>query len=317
MNSPLPLPHVTGRRLVVYNRVDSLWGLLSKAQGLFSEFHAVLGALKFAEENAAREVLVSFDSAYYLDASRGPNWWAYFFEELMPIVSGSGPAAEVHCRGQHRYGPHFFNESWTALSIPTNSALRPFPMGAPESLRECRRLVARYVRVKPWMLAEVDEFFREHASDADFVLGVHFRGTDKTFDHPSQAPSFGGYERQIERLLNHYAPSNPKILVATDQSDFLDWAVRLYGDRACFIANAPMGQSTSPLGVHKDPRFAPFEKGRSAVLKCLLLSRCHHLLKNRSSLSDCSLEFGAALPWTMLLGDQVAHCDLMPDAPGR
>jgi hypothetical protein len=46
-------------------------------------------------------------------------------------------------------------------------------------------------------------------------------------------------------------------------------------------------------------------------MKCLLLARSDHLLKNRSGLSDCALELNERLPWTMLLGDRVAHCDLL------
>ena len=318
MRSPLPIPRVRNRRLVVYSRVDSPLGArLARAQGLFSEFHAVLGALKFAEVNEARDLLVRFDSEYYLDEARGPNWWAYFFDELMPVNEGRGPLEEVHCRGWHRYGPHFFNESWTALSIPTNSARQPFPLGAPESLDECRRLTRAHIRVKPWMAAEVEGFLRSNTEGADFVLGVHFRGTDKTVQHPGQAPSLAAYERQIERLLDHYGPRKPKIFFAADQRGFLDWAESRYGDRACFLANTPVADASakSQGGVHHDRRFSPFEKGRTAVLTCLLLSRCRHLLKNRSSLSDCALEFNESLPWTMLLGDDVAHCEVA--ATGR
>ena len=98
--------------------MNSLWGVLSKAQGLFSEFHAVLGALKFAEANAACDVLVRFNSWYYLDPAYGPNWWAYFFEELMPVAGGTPAPKEVHCRGWHRYGPYFFNDSWVTITGP-------------------------------------------------------------------------------------------------------------------------------------------------------------------------------------------------------
>ncbi|MBK5254692.1 MAG: hypothetical protein JJE39_01525 [Vicinamibacteria bacterium] len=313
MYSLLPLPRVRDRRLVVYSRVDSPFGgRLAQAQGLFSEFHAVLGALKFAEAQEASEVLVRFNNAYYLDAARGPNWWAYFFSKLMPLKEGRDPVEEVHCRGWHCYGPHFFNESWTALAVPTNSVRQPYPLGAAESLRECRRLTRRHIRVQPWMVDQVDEHLREYTTGADFVLGVHFRGTDKSTHFPTQRPSFEGYGRQIERLLQHHAPHRPKIFVATDQAEFLEWATRRYGSRICSLANSPMADAStrSRGGVHHDPRFSPFEKGRTAVLTCLLLSRCAHLLKNRSSLSDCALEFNESLPWTMLLGDEVAYCDV-------
>jgi hypothetical protein len=310
LRSPLPLPRVRGQRLVVYNRVDSFG--LTFAQGYFSEFHAVLGAVRYAEQHGAREVLVQFDTGYYLDAGQGPNWWAYFFEELIPVNPEPGKAGEVHCRGWHRYGPHFFNDSWVDLATPTNSAQTPYPVGAAESLRECRRLAKRYIRIKPAIVEAVDGYLKEHAQGADFVLGVHFRGTDKTTDHPAQRPSFDAYERQIERILGHYAPQRPRLFVASDQLECVEWAARRYASQAFFLAGAPVSSADKPsLAVHKDPRFSPYVKARAAVMKCLLLARCDHLLKNRSGLSDCSLELNERLPWTMLLGERVAHCDLL------
>jgi hypothetical protein len=309
----LPMPRVRGRRLVVYNRADSFG--LTLAQGFFSEFHAVLGAVKYAELHDACDVLVRFESGLYVDPAHGPNWWAYFFEELIPIRPGDRSPREVRCRGWHRYGPHFWNDSWVELATPTNSAETPYPIGAAESLRECRRLVKAYIRARAPILEAVEAILGEHAEGADFLLGVHFRGTDKAVSYPTQTPTFDAYAQQIERILRHYAPRRPKVFVASDQLEYIAWATRRYGSMAFALQDSPLSSPDNPgLAVHKDPRFSPYAKARAAVMTCLLLSRCQHLLKNRSSLSDCALELNEALPWTMLLGDRVAHCDLIEAA---
>jgi hypothetical protein len=128
---------------------------------------------------------------------------------------------------------------------PTNSAQTPYPVGAAESLRECRRLAKHYIRIKPAIATAVDGYLKEHAQGADFVLGVHFRGTDKTTDHPAQRPSFDAYERQIERILQHYAPQRPRLFVASDQLECVEWAARRYGSLAFFLAGAPSAAPTS------------------------------------------------------------------------
>ena len=310
LHSPLPPPRVRGRRLVVYNRRDSFG--LTLAQGFFAEFHAVLGALKYAEAHGARELLVRFDSGLYLDPAHGPNWWAYFFDEVMPVHPGEGAPREVRCRGWHRYGPHFWNDSWAELAMPTNTAAAPYPMGADGSLRENRRLVRTYIRPRPEVVAAADEYLRAHTSGDELVLGVHFRGTDKTLDHPAQKPTFRAYEEQVERILRHYAPARFKIFMATDQVEAVLWAKARYGGQVFFLDDAPVSRADNPsLGVHKDSRFSPYARARAAVMTCLLLARCRHLLKNRSSLSDGALELNERLRWTMLLGDRVAHCDLL------
>jgi hypothetical protein len=309
----LPRPRVRGRRLVVYNRVDSFG--LTLAQGFFSEFHAVLGATKYAETHGACDVLVRFDSGPYLDPAHGPNWWAYFFEELIPIRPGGPSPQEVRCRGWHRYGPHFWNDSWVDLATPTNSPEKPYPLGAAESLRECRRLAKDHIRARAAIVEATDAYLREHTEGVDFLLGVHFRGTDKSVAYPSQAPSFSAYDQQIERILRHYAPRRPMVFMASDQLECIEWATRRYGSMVFVLQDAPLSTAYNPsMPVHKDRRFSPYARAKAAVMTCLLLARCQHLLKNRSSLSDCALELNERLPWTMLLGSQVAHCDLIEAA---
>jgi hypothetical protein len=312
LRSPLPLPRVRGRRLVVYARQDSFG--LTLPQGFFAEFHAVVGALHYAERHGACDVLVRFTDGLYLDPPHGPNWWAYFFEERMSVQPGPARPREVRCRGWHRYGPHFWNDSWADLAMPVNTAESPYPLGDVSALRECRRLVKTYIRPRPAIVEEVDAYLRDRASGEDFLLGVHFRGTDKSVDHPAQKPTFAAYEEQIERILAHYAPWRFKIFVATDQIECVEWATARYGQRAFFLDDTPLSRADEPnLGVHKDTRFPAYERAKGAVMTCLLLARCHHLLKNRSSLSDCALEMNESLPWTMLLGDRVAHCDLLDE----
>lgn len=305
LRSPLPEPRVRGRLLVVQHRSDTLWGWLSKQQGLFSEFFAVLGALRYAERHQAAGVRVEFTSALYRDPARDRNWWDYFFESTLWLGPPNPRARVVRCDGRHRFGPHAWNESWTSQIIPGNTARQPYPIDSESELREVARLTARHIRVRPDLLAQVDAFLSAHTAPGDFIVGVHYRGTDKVNVFPYRSPDYAIYADQIERVLARHQPKSWRLFVATDECEFADWAVARYGQRVFLRADAPRLSSADPFarknGTHKDLSTPGFIKGETAVLDCLLLARCHHLVKNRSSLSDISLAFNPALPWTFIL----------------
>jgi hypothetical protein len=299
-------PDARGKNLVVYNRRDTLWGWASRKQGLFSEFFAVLGALAYAEDRGAAEVTVRFDSDLYLDRARGDNWWAYYFAPRMRCVGSPEPDGEIHYNhAWRRYGPHGWNLSWTGQILPPRPPGAPYPIDAGQALRRAAELTARYIRVEPALRARVDAFRQQQFGDA-FVVGVHYRGTDKKQLYPYVSPAYGLFEAEIHRILDARAPDRYRLFVATDEIEFLDWAGARFGDHVVWCPSAPRLSATdaqaSRGGTHKSARFAPYLKGESAVIDCLLLAACQYLVKNRSSLSDVSLAFNPGLPWTQILG---------------
>lgn len=311
LRSPLPEPRVRDRLLIVQHRSDTLWGWLSKQQGLFSEFFAVLGALRYAEQTQAAGVKVEFTSALYRDPARGRNWWDYFFESTMWLDAPRPDARTVRCDGWTRYGPHAWNDSWTSLIIPRNTALQPYPIDSESELREVARLTGRHIRVRPELLTRVDAFLSAHTQADDFIIGLHFRGTDKVNVFPYRSPDYRIYANQVDHVLARHQPKSWRIFVATDEREFADWAVARYGDRVFLRDDTPRLSATDPEGrkngTHKNLALPGFLKGETAVLDCLLLSRCHHLVKNRSSLSDISLAFNPTLPWTFILDDDLVY----------
>lgn len=308
LRSPLPEPRVRDRLLVIEHRRDTLWGWLSKQQGLFSEFFAVLGALRYAERHQAAGVRVEFTSALYRDPARESNWWAYFFDPLMWLHEPRPDAPPARAGGWTRFGPHAWNESWTTQIIPRNSALQPYPIDSREELAEVARLTARHIRPRAELLARAEAFWRERVMPGEFVVGLHHRGTDKVNVYPYRSPDYRVYADQLERVLEQRQPDTWRIFVATDELEFAAWAVARYGDRVFMQIDSPRLSAHDPAarrdGTHKNPALPGWHKGAAAVLDCLWLARCQHLIKNRSSLSDISLAFNPALPWTFILDER-------------
>ena len=75
-------PDVTNKTMHIYSMPETL---VTKAQGMFADFLAVIGALKYGLAHSAAALYVHYDNPFYLDLKRGNNWWAYFFEPVMPL----------------------------------------------------------------------------------------------------------------------------------------------------------------------------------------------------------------------------------------
>jgi hypothetical protein len=100
-------------------------------------------------------------------------------------------------------------------------------------------------------------------------------------------------------VLEQAAPRRFHVFVATDEVQFLERMQREFGDRLLSYDSSPRVNADSQA-VHLD-RTLPVSnhlKGRSAIVDCLLLAAAQYLVKGRSNLSDASLLFNPALPFS-------------------
>lgn len=306
----LPDPDVTGKTLVVYARQGlrrrSAWA------GMFSEFHHALGALAYAERRGAVGVRFDFRSELYVDAARGPNWWTYFFASDTASIRDAAPRGEVHLTGRlAKYGRY---GGFCDLVNGATPYLYPMTWGVP--LGELHRLLTAYVHLRPDVQAEADAIVERVLDRERFIVGVHYRGTDSS-DH-----RFGwvndcrtgrvGYELYADEVRRVLADGSKavgrrtashQLVIASDEQEFVDFMEREFGrDRVTFIEGAPRSRAGGPA-IHFDRTsgVSNYEKGKSGLIDCLLLSRTDYLIKGRSNLSDASLVFNPSLPYSFCL----------------
>jgi hypothetical protein len=274
--------------------------------GMFSEFHAVLGALAYAERRGAAGVRVDFRSALYVDPARGPNWWTYFFSRAeMPLRCGPA-AGEVHLtKPLSKYGRY-----GGFCDVVNGATPYLYPMTYGVSRAELHRLLRTHVHVRTEMLGEVDRIVANAFTPGAFVVGVHYRGTDSTHslfglvnDYRTGRVPYEVYADEVRHVIDRAAPSDVRVLVATDEVDFLEFMRREFGDaRIVCLADAPRVRAGG-AAVHFD-RTLPvsnYDKGKAGVIDCLLLSATNYLIKGRSNLSDASLIFNPRLPYSLCL----------------
>lgn len=249
--------------------------------GMFAVFASVLGSLHLYETGHYAGLKIYFDNGVYLDPKRGPNWWEYYFE---PINLGDTTAM-----------PYAF--SWQEVVTLTGAGFK-LPR------RSASLLIQKYIHVKPHIQREVNTFVNKYFKN-HFVIGVHHRGTDKAVEAPLVS-----YEKTCKALKRIIAGLTPvqanalKIYVATDDHHFLAYLLTLYPNNVIYNNFA---RSIDGTPLHYGDFYANnYQRGKEALIDCLLLSRCQTLLRPySSSLSMMSANFNPIMPVVALAGDEL------------
>lgn len=220
---------------------------------------SILTVLDEFEKGNMSGVKINFDSGCYLDPDLGPNWWEYFFE---PIALGDDKAP-----------PFYLTKKQVLLTI--NNGYRI-------SRQRSSELTKKYIILKPHMQQEIDSYIEQHFQ-GNYVIGVHHRGTDKKTENPLIP-----FERTLQTLsdvvtaLPESDRNRLRIYVATDEEAFLERVAQLYPSHVVYndFVRSINGQ---PLHYSQHLYGSNYQKGKEAVIDCLLLSQCNLLIYPASS----------------------------------
>jgi hypothetical protein len=304
----LPEPDVRGRMILLHSRRTfpkfTPRGFRSEFHGLFSEFHSVLGALQYAGAHGAAGVRVQFRSPLYEEPGRGPNWWTYFFDtDTMRMASGTGGTPpEISLDGVlTKYG------RYGGFSDIIGGALAHlYPVSYGIDRPSLHRLLSTHIRVRQEILDEVQRFAAAQFHPGAFIVGVHYRGTDSThrltgsLTHYRTSPApYEVYAEEVRRVLEAAAPVNYQVFIATDEIDCVEFMRRSFGERVVALDDAPrVRPHEQAVHLNRAMTVSNYQKGKSALVDCLLLAAVSYLVKGRSNLSDASLIFNPALPFS-------------------
>jgi hypothetical protein len=231
---------------------------------------------------------VTSDSPLYTDRERGADFLAYFFDRPERDL--------IDARVIERANVERVQE----LGLPTYCI-------AQMTLERAAMLVRRYMPIRQEIADEVDRFAERHFAPGS-VLGVHFRGTDKRTEAPPV--SRAECSAAIRRYLSEH-PGLDRIFVASDEASFIGF---IEGEFPSIpVCSCDDRRSDGDVAVHR-LGFAGgnYEKGRQALVNCLLLSRCDLLIRTASSLSGWASVFNPRLP-VVMLNQPHPQCLWFPD----
>lgn len=236
--------------------------------GMFATFSSVLGFLDRYDKGTYIGLKVDFhESGLYYEPTHGSNWWQYYCE---PINLGR----QKNCLLRLSDTPVREKVCYAAEKLPRKRA---------------HSLIQKYIKVKNHITQKVQQFKNENFKDY-FVIGVHYRGTDKKAEAPRV--SYEYVINTINEQINEHFGKRYRIFVATDEQAFLDHIQQLYPQKV--IATNAI-RSVDGRAIHYNTA-TPFIQGKQALIDVLLLSNCQVLIRTSSYLSLWATFFNPKMP---------------------
>lgn len=141
-----------------------------------------------------------------------------------------------------------------------------------------RRLIKKYLRLKPDITKRVEEFYNQYLKDNTPVLGVHVRGTDKIIEVANLPYLNKRYHHEIKKYLKNF--DIKKILVITDSQEILDEYKEKYGDLV-ISTDAKRSESNSEYtATQVDNYFNRRSKGVEVLVDTYLAAKCDYFIGN-------------------------------------
>jgi hypothetical protein len=257
-----------GRRLWWTMRMRANEGVCSveiaAPHGFFGQMAWCLSILQYCElHGLIPDIRLTGD--LYLDHKRGPNWLDYYFDVSTPISR-----EEVVRRVSYTKKIHHMQEMGPPI-VPRIS------------LDEGARIFRKYVSLKSQLDELVDDFWKTLNVNGP-VLGVHYRGTDKTTEAPRVS-----WDHCLKVLLDYTRihPTIKAVFVASDEQKFIDFigqsvaGIPVYAYSDHYRSNDSNGPPVHRMAIGE----GGYEKGEDALVNALLLSRCSTLIRTTSFLS--------------------------------
>jgi hypothetical protein len=238
-------------------------------RGFFSLFLQAVYGIQFAN-NLGLPYYVDFGNLNYSYSEEerfegNKNFWDYYFcQQVIPANS----------------------------RVIYNSRFETYPLKIWDRgfIRQLNQTVISNLKFKDDILKAIDEL--KVRFSAEKILGIHIRKTDH-FNEVEPAK-----DTSILRKVDEKIRAFDKLFLATDDQEILRLFQKKYGEKLIFN---PFYRSSGVVAIHGSEKNSNgFQLGKEALLDCLSLSFCNHVILSPSNLSYCVLVFNPELKYELV-----------------
>ena len=251
-------------------------------RGLMSYLLQVLNNLKHSEENKVTPLVDLSGPSYWLyDKEYGDNMWEYFFSPVSDVTLV--PEEDEERR-----------EEITRFLLPVKGydkqvILYEWMRYFTETRKDLNEIFKKYIKVRKDIVEDVEDFWKQNMLD-ERVLAVQIRGTDTI----KYGLKIQDYIDETHKYLKDNSAT--KIYVASDTHEALNVFKKEF-DGMGNVIHLPLFRQKNYIGASINGRNnwskagfkSPKDAGDEILKETMLLSRCYHIIHQKSSVALCAL----------------------------
>ncbi len=252
-----------------------------RTEGLLSTYYYVMDEMSYAEQNGYIPI-VDFDSnlcqyhvGYPVEGTH--NAWEYFFEQPS-LEKIDGIILQGDYKAVILSGWNFKKKNYPLLDV----ALKD------EFMHE-------KCRVQPHILSQAEKLGNEFFGvDEQKTLGVFIRGTDYVRLQPKGHPIQPTVDQLITKIdLFNSLYNISKVYVVTEDYGIFQKLKARYGSMIFAADDRFVYEYNEKSSGYVESAFCddPYERGKSYLIRLLLLLRCKYLIASRATGSDFVLDY--------------------------
>jgi hypothetical protein len=247
---------------------------------MFSAHHFVIALMDKLEKGYFSGVQVDFGTTGpYYESQKGPNWFQYYY----------CPIDYVHpnCR-DNLLEKKFSNVDYGRLTDYVEGVFGFDDTGMPRE--RARELIDKYLILKPEIKYEIEQFAKLHFTPDDYVIGVHYRGTDKACNDIARCEARRvTYQEMVSRITEQVQEALDrgikaiKIFACSDEQGFIDHLDDKFPGQ---VVTTQSKRSTDGIPLHGGLHLKakePYQGGKEALIDAHLLGKLSHILLRTSS----------------------------------
>ena len=136
-------------------------------------------------------------------------------------------------------------------------------------------LMAKYLKVKPHLITQADEFYHQNLSKKSY-LGIHVRGSDKVSEFKVVDQLHSTYQKLIEEYLSQL-PADSNIFLMTDDKRLLDAYQQQFQHR---MVTTDCMRTNSRIGVHYQANENIISSANEVIVDTLVAARAQYFIGN-------------------------------------
>ena len=226
------------------------------------------------------------------------NVWEYYFEPINEVNSNDLSSLDYKINDIFMCGELDFNleNKFLIRNLHSYDKLKIWDLKDPTKVRihrqEVSEVIKKYVKVKSFIIKEVEAFFNNKMKDCEILIGVHIRGTDKKTEFPFRQLTIDDYAKIVKTIINENAGKKYKIYIASDNNEAIIKLVSLFGKES--IAAYPsvrMPNYNGNVPICLSSNIDKKQHGKETLIEMLLLSNCNIIIGTDSNVAATASYF--------------------------